>query len=124
MEETQIAESSILDSIKKLLGIQIDENAFDNDIIIHINSVLAALTQMGIGPEEGYAISGSNEKWSDFVGNDKRLSSIKTYIYLKVRIIFDPPASSAIMDAYKQQIQEFEWRNYIVKDHDRIKEGK
>lgn len=121
MEETQIAESSILNSIKKLLGIQIDENAFDNDIIIHINSALSSLTQLGIGPVEGYSISGASEQWSDFVGEDYRLSSIKTYIYLKVRLIFDPPASSAILDAYKQQIHEYEWRCFAVKDLDRIR---
>ena len=102
------------------MGIEIEETAFDNDIIVLINSSLATLVQIGIGPVTGYAISGQNETWKDFLGDDLRLESVKTYVYLKVRIIFDPPASSAILDAYKEQIREFEWRNFAVKDLDRI----
>lgn len=117
----ELQNSSILDSIKKMLGIQEEETVFDTDIVIHINSVFASLVQMGIGPEEGYSITGASEKWGDFLNNDKRLESVKTYVYLKVRIIFDPPASATILEAYKQQIAEFEWRNYIVKDMDRIR---
>lgn len=120
-QETQLQNTSILTSIKKMLGIQEEETAFDTDITIHINSVLASLVQMGIGPEEGYSINGASEQWGDFLQNDKRLESVKSYVYLKVRIIFDPPASSTILEAYKQQISEFEWRNYIVKDDDRIR---
>lgn len=120
-QENKIAETSILKSIKKMLGIQLEENAFDNDIIIHINSVLASLVQMGIGPEEGYSIYSESETWSDFLNDDKRLESVKTYVYLKVRIVFDPPASSTILEAFKQQIAEFEWRNFAVKDLDRIR---
>lgn len=113
-------EKSILNSVKKSLGIEIETIDFDSELVIFINSVISSLVQLGIGPQEGYTISGASETWADFIGEDKRLESIKTYIYLKVRIIFDPPASSAILDAYKQQIQEFEWRCFAVKDLDRI----
>lgn len=116
-------ENSILNSIKQLLGISADETVFDTDIIIHINSVIASLTQMGIGPSNGFEIVDNSATWTDFLEDDKRLNSVRSYIYMKVRLIFDPPTSSAVIEAYKQQIAEFEWRNYIVKDIDRIEEN-
>ena len=121
MAEQIIAiEDSILDSTKKALGIESDETSFDIELVMHINSVLATLVQNGIGPVEGFVISDNTTTWFDFLGNDKRLSSVKSYIYLKVRLIFDPPTNSTVIESYKQMANEFEWRNFIVKDVDRI----
>ena len=103
---------SILDSIKKLLGITSDINSFDMDIIIHINSVFMALRQMGVGPKDGFSIEGNVEIWTDFSENIGLIEAVKTYIYLKVRLIFDPPASSSVIEVYNQQIKELEWRLY------------
>lgn len=115
---------SILNSTKKLLGIFSSVDAFDTELILHINSVLSALVQMGIGPSEGYAITNAENTWSEFLGNDKRLESVKTYVFMRVRLLFDPPSNSSVIQAYENQIKEFEWRNYIVKDTDRINSEK
>lgn len=107
---------SILTSIKKLLGIDEEYNHFDADIIIHINSVLFILTQIGVGPSEGFVITGEDETWEDFMPEEKlvKVQSIKTYIYLKVRLIFDPPTSTTAMTAMKDLIAELEWRLNIT----------
>lgn len=107
---------SILTSIKKLLGVSEDYDQFDSDIIMHINSVFSILTQLGVGPSEGYSIDGKYETWDDFVTNDPRLSAIKSYMYLKVRMLFDPPASSALIEAMNRQISELEWRLLVTVD--------
>jgi len=100
---------SILTSIKKLLGITEDYTYFDTDIIIHINTVIMILLQMGVGTE-GFHITGKTEVWSDFIGDDTMLEMAKTYIYLKVRLIFDPPQGGGVMDAIENTISELEWR--------------
>lgn len=103
--------NSILDSIKKLLGITKDYTHFDDDIIIHINSVFPTLRQLGVGPADGFTIKDNTAKWSDFISEDhKEFESVKTYVYMKVKLIFDPPLSSAVMESYKGFIKEFEWR--------------
>lgn len=99
---------SILTSVKKMLGIQEDYEHFDADIIMHINSVLMILTQLGVGPAEGFMIEDKNDFWEDFVSEN--LEAVKTYVYLKVRLIFDPPTSSAVMEAINRTINELEWR--------------
>lgn len=109
-------EESILVSIKKLLGIQSDDTYFDQDLIIHINSVLLALTQIGVGPEDGFIISGKDEIWKDFIGEIKMLEAVKTWIYLKVRLIFDPPTSGILKEAIESNLKELEWRIGIVAD--------
>lgn len=103
---------SILTSIKKLLGIPKDYTQFDDDIIMHINSVLLNLTQLGVGPEKGFSIEDDSAEWTDFVDieNNAQLHAIKTYIYLKVKLLFDPPLSSSVTDAMNNQIAELEWR--------------
>lgn len=101
---------SILISIKKLLGIEAFYEAFDTDVIIHINSVFTILTQLGYGPPEGFSIKGNSEKWTDYIKEENKIEAVKTYIYMKVKLIFDPPSSSAVIEAYKQFINEFEWR--------------
>lgn len=101
---------SILISIKKLLGITEEDTSFDTDIVIHINSVFSELTQIGFGPKEGYFITGKDNLWSEVIQDKKTLEMIKTYIYLKVKIIFDPPLSSSTLETYKQEVQRYEWR--------------
>lgn len=102
---------SILTSIKKLLGIDESYEHFDADIIIHINSVLAILTQLGVGPSIGFSITGKTETWSDFIGSDVvNLENVKSYVYMKVRLMFDPPSSSSVMDSMNRLTNELEWR--------------
>lgn len=101
---------SILTSIKKLLGIVEDYTQFDADIIMHINSVLSLLKQIGIGPINGFSISDSSEKWSDFIGDNTEHQMVVSYIYLKVRLLFDPPTSSILLQSINDQIKEYEWR--------------
>ena len=102
---------SILTSIKKLIGITEDYKHFDTDLIIHINSVFMILSQMGIGPDNGFSISDETTTWNDYLPEgDKNFEAVKTYIYLKTRLIFDPPQSSSTMEAIKQTISELEWR--------------
>ena len=108
---------SILTSIKKLLGITEEYTHFDADLIMHINSVLMALRQMGIGPSNGFSITGPYETWEDFLGNElSMLESVKSYTYYKVRLMFDPPTSSALMEAINRQIGELEWRLNIASE--------
>ena len=101
---------SILTSIKKLLGITAEDTSFDADIIMHINSVFMVLNQLGVGPSEGFAIEDKNDEWSDYIGDSKALNAVKSYMHLKVKMLFDPPLSSAVKDAMNQSINEFEWR--------------
>lgn len=101
---------SILDTIKQLLGIQSEYTAFDTDIIVHINSAFMVLNQLGVGPTECFSIDGSGEEWAEFVDESIDLEAVKTYIYLKVRTIFDPPSSSVVMEAMNKNISELEWR--------------
>lgn len=102
--------NSILTSTKKVLGIEADYTAFDMDIIMHINSVFSTLNQLGIGPATGFMIEDEAALWPDFFGTDLRLNSVKTYVYLRVRMLFDPPGTSYLITAMKEQIQELEWR--------------
>lgn len=101
---------SILTSIKKLLGIDEAYEHFDPDIIMHINSVLAILTQLGVGPENGFSITDKSAVWDDFISDGLKLGFVKSYINLKVRLLFDPPVSSAVIEAINRQIGELEWR--------------
>jgi hypothetical protein len=101
---------SILTSTKKILGLAEEYTAFDADVMMHINTVFSTLTQLGIGPANGFMIEGSEAQWSDFVGTDANLNSVKTYVYLRVRMIFDPPATSFHINAISEQIKEIEWR--------------
>lgn len=102
---------SILTSTKKLLGIAKDYTHFDTDIIIHINSAFAILTQLGVGPSEGYSIESERPIWSDFISSDdKRFQMVKTYVYMKVKLVFDPPTNSSHLQALKDAVDEYEWR--------------
>lgn len=101
---------SILNTIKKLIGLDKDYGAFDLDLIVAINSSFTILRQLGVGPTYEYSISGPDETWSDFFADAKQISLAKSYIYLRSKLLFDPPASGSLLDAMKQQILEFEWR--------------
>lgn len=108
---------SILTTIKKLLGLPEEVEEFDTDIIIHINSVLAILTQLGVGPETGFHITGKNETWNDFINDDQLIAEVKSYMYMKVRLMFDPPTNSAVLASFERLISEFEWRCYVEMDN-------
>ena len=101
---------NILDSIKKLLGIDEADLNFDQELIMHINSVFMVLNQLGVGPVNGFKISSNDEVWADFVGTRLDIESVKSYIYLKVRLLFDPPQNSFLVGAIEKQIEENEWR--------------
>lgn len=107
---------SILTSVKKMLGISEDYTAFDPDIVMHINSVFTVLNQLGVGPENPFSIEDSGSTWGDFLDEPNKLSLVKSYIYLKVRLLFDPPQSSAAIDSINKQIAEFEWRLNVAVD--------
>jgi hypothetical protein len=109
---------SILTSVKKVLGLDASYTAFDEDLILHINSVFSTLNQLGIGPDDGFAIEDATDTWDDFLVGDLRKNSVKTYMYLKVRLLFDPPTTSFTQEAMKQQAQELEWRLNVVREGD------
>lgn len=109
-------DESILISIKKLIGIEPDYMHFDNDLIIHINSVLSVLYQLGIG-KKAFSITDSTATWADFLGEDSaNLNDVKTYVVLRVRLMFDPPTSSSVIEAFNQIIKELEWRINVTVD--------
>lgn len=110
MSEAPRRDGSILDTIKKMLGIDTTYTAFDEDIIVFINSAMMTLQQLGVGKEEGFVITGLSETWNDFLPSEKMLEGVKSYIYLSVKMVFDPPANSYVMDAMKTQKEELEWR--------------
>lgn len=110
-------EESILTSIKKLLGIAEEYTHFDTDILIHINTAIMTLNQLGVGiDEEGFRVTSDADSWSDFIDDDDYLDEVKTYVYLKVKLVFDPPLSGAVMEAMKESIREYEWRLNVKAD--------
>lgn len=116
---------SILTSIKKLLGIDENYKHFDPDLIMHINSVFSILTQIGVGPANGFSITGADETWDNFItGNTCKFLLVKSYVHLKVKLLFDPPLGSAVIESINRQISEFEWRLFIAADPVCESEGK
>ena len=107
---------SILTSIKKLLGITEEYENFDQDIIMHINSAFMILNQLGVGPKSGFSISDKSSTWDEFIPESSNLEAVKTYVHLKVKLMFDPPLSSTVIEAIKSQINELEWRLNISVD--------
>lgn len=108
--------TSILNDVKHNLGLLEGDNSFDADVMMHINSAIATLTQLGVGPVEGYEISGADNKWDEFV-DDKRLNSVRSYIFLKVTLMFNPPGTGFVLASYERQIQEMEFRINSVVDY-------
>jgi len=113
-------ENSILTSVKKMLGMAEDYTAFDDDILIHINSVFSTLMQLGIGPIDGFTIEDDTVEWDDYVTAGvpaNELNSVRTYVFLKLRLIFDPPQSSYFIASMERQIAEFEWRLNVAREY-------
>lgn len=108
-------DESILNTIKDLLGISEDDSSFDTDVLIHINTYLHRLYELGYGTEP-FEIAGEEEIWTDLLKSTKDFSMVKTFLYLSVKIIFDPPASSIVMECYKDEIKKLEWRIYKASD--------
>ena len=107
---------SILDSTKKILGLEATYTAFDLDILTHINTVFSDLQQLGIGPIEGFAIEDAAAEWDDFLAGDLTMNSVKTYMYLRVRLLFDPPTTSYLIASLKEQQQALEWRLNVIRE--------
>lgn len=101
---------SILTSIKKSLGITEEYTHFDEDLVMHINSVFMILTQLGVGPSEGFVIEDDTAYWTDFIEDPSKMQAVKSYVYLKVKLLFDPSLSSAVIEATNRMINEYEWR--------------
>ena len=111
-------ETSILTSTKKILGISEDYTVFDLDIITHINTAFSTLTQLGVGPVEGFMIEDESAKWEDFiVETDHQYNSVRSYVFLKVKQLFDPPTTSYLIEATQKQIEELEWRLNVNREH-------
>lgn len=108
---------SILNTTKKALGLDESYTAFDPEIIMHINSVFATLNQLGVGPELGFQIEDDTQLWSTFLIDDFRLNNVKTYMYLRVRLLWDPPTTSYTITAFDSQVKELEWRMLTYKEH-------
>jgi hypothetical protein len=105
---------SILTSTKKVLGIAEEYTAFDVDILMHINSVFSTLQQLGVGPAEGYVIEDDSPTWSDFLGDDPRYNTVRSYVYLRVRMLFDPPGTSYLIESLRKQAEQMEWRMNVA----------
>lgn len=108
--------NSILSSTKKILNIADDDLSFDLDIIMFINSTLATLHQLGVGPEEGFMIEDATAEWATLLGGDPRQNGVKNFVYLSVRLAFDPPATSFAISAIEKQIEEMGWRINVQRE--------
>lgn len=115
-------EQSILKSTKKVLGLDPDSyTAFDLDVITHINAAFVILHDLGVGPDEGFMIEDETATWGEFLllaGTEHSLNLIKTYVFLKVRMLFDPPTTSFLIDAMDKQIKEYEWRLNVIREYE------
>lgn len=107
---------SILNTVKKMLGLAEDYEAFDTDIIISINSAFMTLMQLGVGPKTGFSIQDKSATWKDFIGESTQLEMVKQYIYMKTKLVFDPSLTSNVNEIYKEQIKELEWRLNVQVD--------
>lgn len=108
--------SSILDDIKHSLGLLPEDTAFDSDVIMHINSAISTLTQLGVGPVEGFRIADNTEQWSQFA-DDPRLNAVQSFIFLSVKLLFDPPGTGFVTAAYERQLEELAFRINVVVDY-------
>lgn len=118
-----MASTSILNDIKKLLGPAEDYTNFDPDIVLHINSALSILRQLGVGPKDGFEITGAEQTWEDFWQDTQEVPMTKSYIFARVKLAFDPPANSFLVEALKNQIAEFEWRANVDVETPAFKKG-
>lgn len=109
---------SILDSVKKMVGVDPSLTVFDLDIMAHINTVFSDLDQLGIGPVGGFMIEDDAPTWDDFLGGDPRLNSAKSYTYFRVRLMFDPPQTSYLIESLNAQVEKMEWRLNVTREGD------
>lgn len=107
---------SILQSTKKALNLSAEYEVFDQEVIMHINSVFSTLHQLGVGPAEGFMIQDNGETWSAFLAGDLRLNHVKTYVFLRVRLLFDPPTTGYLVEALQTQVRELEWRINVQRE--------
>lgn len=107
---------SILNSVKKNLGLAADYTAFDPDVLMYINAVFSTLDQLGVGPADGFMIEDDEPTWDDFLGDDPRLNQIRAYVTLRVKLLFDPPTTSFLIEALDKQRQELEWRINVQRE--------
>lgn len=112
---------SILNDVKKALGIDEDYKVFDSDIIMHINAVLGTLNQLGVGPRSGFRISDENTLWSDYLTYGEEIEEVKSYMYLRVRLLWDPPDRGGVLTSFKEQIDQLEWRIVVKVDELRLR---
>ena len=117
-QDLSIGMESVLTSIKKMLGIVEEYTHFDADLIMHINSVLSILNQIGVGPSEGFSIKDIEDTWTDFIPQSSKLEFVKSYTYMKVKLLFDPPLSSAVIESTNRMIAELEWRLNVAAESD------
>lgn len=114
-----VFDESILTSVKKVLGIPEYYEHFDQDILLHLNSVMSILHQLGVGPENGFVVEDDSTTWSNLFDGDidtNKMMYVKSYVCLRVRLLFDPPASSGAIDAMERQMRELEWRITVTRD--------
>jgi hypothetical protein len=115
-------EESILKSTKKILGLDAAYTPFDLDVITHINAAFSLLNQLGVGPVEGFSIQDDNAVWSEYPVPPNQLNLVKTYVYLKVRVVFDPPGTSFLLESANNQIKEYEWRLNVLREDELLPE--
>ena len=108
--------ASILDTIKQMLGIAVEDDNFDNELIVHINSAISVLTQLGVGPVEGYRIEDATQEWPDLLADRKDIDNVKSAVYCRVRLAFDPPQNTFLVEALNKQRDEAEWRIEVAVD--------
>lgn len=111
-----MANSSILNDVKQICGIEPEYEHFDLDLIMHINSAFSTLNQIGVGPADGFEITGTEETWDDLLAANPKFNSVRTYVALKVKFIFDPPPTSFVIAAMEKQLEQFEWRLNVVRE--------
>lgn len=114
---------SILQSVKKLLGISEEYDHFDQDIMLHINSVFSILFQLGVGPDEPFQIEDEDATWDQFLDDLAMIDCVKSYVYLRVKNLFDPPTTSFNLDAVKNMISELEWRMTVMMESENINQS-
>ena len=112
-------EESILLTIRKMIGPSVSYDVFDTDLIVHINTAFMSLYQLGVGPKDhAFRITGETETWSDFMGDLTDVDGVISYVYLKVRMLFDPPTTGTLQNSFKELIKELEWRLNVAVDYD------
>jgi len=115
-------DESILTETKQVLGIAEDVTVFDQDVRMHINAAFGTLNQLGLGPEGGFEVVDETQTWADFLVTDLKLSPVKTYVHLRVKLLFDPPANSWTINSMEKQIEQLEWRLNVVRE-DQLPDG-